>query len=363
MLKIWTHPKSQEIRLYVAPKVIKKALATIGAPWDPKAVKAWLQEEDDHWTMKVTVRADDVVDDSPVDALRTVLMVNVGLVGNELWSDLVDNAKDIEKQNSKSAKKGRSEEPSTSSAARAKEAASLDISKIRMPGNVTIEVDHRETDLISQLLSKHPNINVTRVSLGLADFRVEDREGNELLIERKRCEPTSASPDARSDFETSIQNGRLFDQAERLRFKTDNSDHQVVPIVLLEGDVHTNSPGMLIQQVDGALSFLCSVERISILSSFGANHSAWIVAKLASHFVRGLVAPSNRHQAKPKALVSQKLHFLEALPGISTGIAEALLKKFGSIRKMAQAEEHELASVKGVGPKRSREIIRVLGEL
>jgi len=111
------------------------------------------------------------------------------------------------------------------------------------------------------------------------------------------------------------------------------------------------------------LSYLAAIQRISVLSSYGANHSAYIVAKLASHFVDGLYTPIQRHKTKPKALLSQKLFVLESLPGISSGIAEALLERFGSVRAVAQAQEHELASVKGVGPKRSREIIRVLGEL
>lgn len=367
MLNYWTHPKTHAVRLYFAPKLIKPALGVIGENWDPKTVKAWLQEDGNHWAMKVSVRTDDPVPAESVDTLKSVLLGDAGLTGNETWADLVKDAKDNAKPKPDHAGKGRGKPappPAAASGSRANEAANLDIAKIRMPDNVTIEVDHRETELISSLLAKHPNITVKRVTLELADFRIEDREGNELLIERKRCEPTESSPDARNDFESSVvTDGRLFDQAERLRFKTSNSDHQVIPIVLLEGDVHGHSRNMLVQQVDGAISYLAAIQRISVLSSYGANHSAYIVAKLASHFVDGLFTPITRHKAKPKALVSQKLFVLESLPGISSGIAEALLERFGSIRAMAQAEEHVLASVKGVGPKRSREIIRVLGEL
>lgn len=372
MLNVWKHPKTQSIRLYVAPKLIKPALDMIGEGWDPKTVKAWLEEQAGHWVIKVVVKTDKPVAAESVDTLKSVLLGDAGLSGNETWASLVEQAEanakakpkpKIESGSQRRSKPAPSSAPVTSDS-RAKEAARLDISRIKMPADITIEVDHRETKLISELLAKHPNITVKRATLELADFRIEDREGNELLIERKRCQPTESSPDAHTDFETSIVvDGRLFDQSERLKFKASNSDHQVIPIVLLEGDVHGNSKTMLIQQIDGALSFLAAVQRISVLSSYGANHSAWIVAKLASHFIDGLFSPVSMHRAKPKALWDQKRYCLESLPGISSGIAEALLERFGSVRAVAMAEEHELASVKGVGPKRSREVIRVLGEL
>jgi len=368
MLNIWKHPKTQAVRLYVAPKLIKAAIAVAGEQWKPKTVKAWLQEGGDHWSLEISVRSDDAISQESVDALKSALLEQATLTGAEVWSDLVAIAESNELPGKIKVASTPSEplagNPSGASgaAARAKESGRLDISKIKMPGNITIEVDHRETKLISELLSKHPNITVSRVALELADFRIEDREGNELLIERKRCQRTEASPDAHTDFESSIiVDGRLFDQSERLKFKAANSDHQVIPIILLEGDVHSNSHSMLIQQIDGAISFLGVVQKISVLSSYGANHSAWMVAKLASHFVDGLFTPVARHKSKPKALWNQKLYVLESLPGVSSGIAESLLERFGSVR--AAAEERDLASVKGIGPKRSREIVRVLGEL
>lgn len=364
MLNLWKHPKTQSIRLYLAPKLIKPALAAIGESWDPKSVKAWLEEVDSYWSIKVTVRAEEPAPPEAIDALKSVLLEAAGLTGNETWADLVAQAETSSKpQPPKSKATPRAQADSPSKGSRAAEAARLDISKIKMPGKITIEVDHRETNLISELLGKHPDITVKRVTLDLADFRVEDGEGNELLIERKRCIPTESSPDARNDFEASVvSDGRLFDQSERLKFKAANSDHQIIPIILLEGEVH-QSRSMLIQQIDGALSFLAAIQRVNILTSYGANHSAYQIAKLASHFCHGLYSPVTMHKSKPKALWDQKKYVLESMPGVSSGIAEALLERFGSVRAVAMAEEHELASVKGVGPKRSREIIRVLGEL
>ncbi|WP_342632793.1 ERCC4 domain-containing protein [Marinobacter alkaliphilus] len=360
MLNVWRHPKNDSVRLYVAPAVVKSASTEADPLLDPKTVKAWLEEGDGKPVLKVVVRSDDPVAGGLIAKLKAGIQGALGLSFAEPWADLVRQSE----ADNKPKKKGRPGRQVVNPESRAREASRLDVSSIKMPGDITIEVDHRETKLISELLSGHPNIRVKRVTLELGDFRVEDREGNELLIERKRCEPTESAPDSHNDFESSIVgDGRLFDQAERLHFRASNSDHQVIPVVLIEGDVHRHSQTMLIQQVDGALSWLVAIQRVSILTSLGANHSAYQIAKLASHFVDGLFTPIARHKKKPKALVSQKLYVLESLPGISTGIAEALLERFGSIRAMAQASELELASVKGVGPKRSREIARVLGEL
>jgi ERCC4-type nuclease len=363
MLNIWKHPVTEAVRLYVSPKVIKFSLVNSGQPFEPKTVKAWMEESESSWIVKVTVKTEERVPSESIEAIKSAVLEKAGLNGSESWADLLVLAASKDVPAKKTAPNPRKKDTSSPTMARAKESGRLDIASIKMPGDITIEVDHRETTLISELLSKHPNITVNRVSLELADFRIEDREGNELLIERKRCEPTEASPDGKTDFDASVVvDGRLFDQAERLRFKTANSDHQVIPIVLLEGDVHGNS-SMLLQQVDGALSYLSVIQRISVLSSYGANHSAYIVAKLASHFVDGLYTPIARHKTKPKALLSQKLFVLESLPGVSSGIAEALLEHFGSVKAVATATEEELAAVKGVGPKRSRELARVLGEL
>ncbi|KRW83643.1 ERCC4 domain-containing protein [Marinobacter sp. P4B1] len=360
MLRMWKHPKNGSVRLYVAPAAVKSALSEVDKDMNPKAVKAWLEEKDGQALLKISVRDEDPVSREVVSEVKRSIAEMLGSSLGEPWGDLLAKSEADNRPDRPSRKSRLMTDPDS----RIKESHRLDIASIKMPGDVTIEVDHRETKLISEILSRHPNITVKRVALELGDFRVEDREGNELLIERKRCDPTESSPDARNDFESSVVgDGRLFDQAERLHFRASNSDHQVIPVILIEGDVHRHSQTMLIQQVDGAISWLAAIQRVSVFTSLGANHSAYQIAKLASHFVDGLFTPIARHKKKPKALLSQKLYVLESLPGVSSGIAEALLATFGSIRAMAQASEQELASVKGVGPKRSREIARVLGEL
>ncbi|WP_273208786.1 ERCC4 domain-containing protein [Marinobacter subterrani] len=384
MLRLWRHPKTQAIRLYFSKKTIANALADADVALDPETVKGWIQQNrsgrPEVW---VSVKSEVTNNRAPLSGIRDALERTDDFLASDSWDTLVEQA-----QNPKSYTKPQSEPPvspenhceannhdaealettddHTAAAGsdaqnrkRYYEAGRLDITSIKMPKPITIEVDHRETRLISDLLSAHPLISVETSQLELADFRITDREGNELLIERKRC----TGDGMKTDFEASIQtSGRLFDQSERLRFQVSNSDHQVIPVIILEGNVHANATSMLLQQVDGAISFIAAVQRISLLSTYNANHSAYAIAKLASHFIDGLYTPVSLHQAKPKALFSQKTYVLESLPGISTKIAEALLEHFGSVRAVTQASEGELVRVPGIGAKRAREISRVLGE-
>ena len=53
---------------------------------------------------------------------------------------------------------------------------------------------------------------------------------------------------------------------------------------------------------------------------------------------------------KRKRQRSRTASALDAIPGLGSKRAAALLKKFGSVRRITQASEEELTSVPGIGP-------------
>jgi ERCC4-type nuclease len=166
----------------------------------------------------------------------------------------------------------------------------------------------------------------------------------------------------KTDFERSLTSeGRLFQKADRLTFIAENSDQHIVPVMLLEGDVYQNSKGLSLTQIDGAISFLAGVQRISILSTVNAKHSAHMILRLASAFLSGQMLPSDRSKAKPKALFEQKMNALRALPGVDEITAELLLREFGSIQALASAGADRIAAIKGIGPHKANAIARVFG--
>jgi ERCC4-type nuclease len=372
MLQVWHHPKTQEIRLYFSRAAVQEALDVADAALELESVRGWVYDHNGRPKVKVSVKQDSPVDRRLISDIQDALYRSAPFCESDSWEKILA---DVETPPESITEPDTSEPPASvddraidpspdaqgfirQAQLRAGDASKLQIATIKIAKPVLIEVGHKETRLIAELLSEHEKIEIAREALDLGAFRVTDEAGNQLLIERKRC----PSKDAHDDFEASInRGGQLFDMAARLKFEVENSNHQVIPIIILEGNLHTQASGMLLQQIDGALSYLAAVQRISILTSLNVNHSAYIIAKLASHFIEGEYAlPANRGP-KPKTLFNQKLYVLESIPSISTHTAERLLERFGSIAAVAVASEGELARVKGVGLKRAREIHGVLG--
>jgi ERCC4-type nuclease len=357
-LNHWRNPHNANLeRLYVSGP------ALIGLPEiDSKDVKIWIEPSENVMAGWVIKSKGDVSGLGKGVMLQKRVIEFLGIDPSASWSDLVviANASVETGKRRKARKLASFANGPRPSATRAAEAEALDVSSIKMPGPVIIQVDHREPASLINLLAEHPDITVEIVSLDLGDILIEDREGNRLIIERKRCD--DASP--KTDFEASIQtSGRLFDQSERLKMEVGASDKQVIPIFLLEGDVYGNATSMLCQQIDGAVSFLSAIQKVSVLPTLNANHTAYMVAKLATHFLDGLYTPVSLHKAKPKAIFEQQVYVLEALPGVSTKAAQLLLETFGSVRKVMAASKSELLAINGLGPKKVEALLKVLGEV
>lgn len=360
MLNHWKNPHKPSMeRLYVPLMGLAKIYEV-----DQKDVKIWIEPSETTRSGWIIRSKGDLARVGLGDGLKEKVMEVVGINPSNTWDDLVNLAKNHKPRNKvnparKSGFGTRKTGEDIPKSARAAEAANLDVASIKMLGPVTIQVDHREPEVLSRLLADHPMITVERVSLDLGDVLIEDHDGNKLIIERKRCDASTP----KTDFEVSIQNdGRLFDQSERLKMEVGASDKQVIPVFLLEGDVYGNSNTMLCQQIDGALSFLSVVQKVSVLPTYNENHSAYMIAKLASHFVDGLYTPVSLHKAKPKAIFEQQKYALEALPGVSCKVAETLLEHFGSVRKVMTASKKDLLAVNGLGPKKVEVLLSVLGD-
>jgi ERCC4-type nuclease len=219
------------------------------------------------------------------------------------------------------------------------EADCLDLSTIKVPEPVSIKIDHREPDSLFAEFAGLENVVVERVDLGVGDIIINDR----IVIERKCCTGTH------TDFEASVINDdkRLFFQSEKLRMVDD-----LLPIVLLEGPVHQNSRTMLLQQVDGALSFLTTLQGLSVINTLSLRHTAYMILKLATHDRSGLGYELSLRPKKPKAVSEHLAFVLEGAPGISAKIAKEIALRFPNLASLAAASQEDLASVPGLGPKR-----------
>jgi Fanconi anemia group M protein len=117
---------------------------------------------------------------------------------------------------------------------------------------------------------------------------------------------------------------------------------------------------MSLVSITGALSYLAAIQRVTVISTLCLEHTAHMIVKLTRHAVEGLGYELDLRGAGPKDPSEAAVFVLQGIPGISPMVARELLKAFGSIAQIAQADFERLRKVPGVGPKRAEAIFATL---
>lgn len=206
--------------------------------------------------------------------------------------------------------------------------------------NLRIVVDERERKSGIPDLLKAVGINLEIKTLPIGDYIVAP----ETVVERKSI----------SDLVSSIFDGRLFDQCDRLR------EHFAHPIILMEGNVDE-----LEQIVEnpfvfyGALSSVAIDFKIPIVPTPSAAHTAKLLVSMCSRkeITKG---PYLKKIKKSDNLQRQQLSVLCSLPGIGEKLATRMLERFGSPARMLNASLADLAKVEGLGEARAKKIKQML---
>ncbi len=214
-----------------------------------------------------------------------------------------------------------------------------------------IIVDHRETrsGIISDLGKK--GFEVEKKALEVADFILEtsDLQGNThaLGIERKTQE----------DFLNSIMDKRILRQLVELKR---NFTKQ---LLIIEGDqnmytlrnFHPNS-------IRGMLASIAIDFQIPVIHTKTTKDTASLLAVIAKRMEK----PSRHYSLVPKrkapTIKEQQEYIIETLPGVGYTLAKSLLNKFGSVRKIFEANELELRKIPKMGEKKAEKIIDVVNE-
>lgn len=206
---------------------------------------------------------------------------------------------------------------------------------------VEIFVDEKESrtsiaDILTELGA------IVRVkTLPVGDFIISER----AVIERK----------SRSDFESSITDGRLFKQAENM---IDNFEKCIVIIEGEEFEERVNRNALL-----GAISSLILDYGIQVFFTRDLEGTAEMVFALAKREQLGKrVEVRLKGNKKAYSLAQQQQMIVECLPMVGPRLAKALLKKFKTVEKIAKASEQELREVEKIGKKKAKLIKRVLSE-
>jgi DNA excision repair protein ERCC-4 len=206
--------------------------------------------------------------------------------------------------------------------------------------NLRIVVDEREKKSGIPDLLKAVGINLEIKTLPVGDYIVAP----ETVVERKSI----------SDLISSIFDGRLFDQCNRLK------EHFAHPVLLMEGDVDE------IEQIVenpfvfyGALASVAIDFKIPIIPTPNATHTAKLLVSMCSR-KDASKGPFLKKIRKSDDLARQQLSVLCSLPGVGEKLATRMLERFGSPVQTLNASVADLAKVDGLGEARAKKIKQTL---
>ena len=208
--------------------------------------------------------------------------------------------------------------------------------------NIRIVVDERERKSGIPKLLQAIGVNVEVKTLPIGDYIVS----HETVVERKSIH----------DFISSIFDGRLFDQCNRLK------EHFKFPIILLEGNVDeiesiTENPLVFY----GALSTIAVDFKIPVIPTPNASHTAKLLVSLSSR-KESIKGPLLKKIKKSNNIQKQQLIVLCSLPGIGEKTAIRMLEKFGTPLKALSSSTKDLAKIPGLGESRAKKIKKMLQE-
>ncbi len=204
-------------------------------------------------------------------------------------------------------------------------------------------VDERERESGVPEILKTLGLQVNYRVLEMGDYVVSA----DCAVERK----------AGRDFAKSLYSGRLFDQAQRLR------QFYVRPVFVAEGDLQLLvGESAKPRSYWGALTTLAFQFGMTVFFTANATQTADLICTLSRR--AGLTrAPRGPWvQKKPRSVDMQRmqLSLVATMPTVGPKLAERLLLRFGSVRRVFSASIAELCTVKGLGRAKAQKIVGLL---
>ena len=203
-----------------------------------------------------------------------------------------------------------------------------------------IVADERENKSGIPNLLKGIGINLEIKTLPIGDYIVAP----ETIVERKSI----------SDLVSSVFDGRLFDQCNRMK------ENFQFPIIIIEGN--TDKIEELVETpfvFYGAVSSVAIDFKIPIISTPNASHTAKLLVSMCSRkdTTKG---PFIKKIRKSDDVQKQQLSVISSLPGVGEKIAIRKLEKFGTPLKVFSASSTELSKISGLGGLRAKKIKKML---
>jgi len=207
---------------------------------------------------------------------------------------------------------------------------------------IVVFVDTREQNsaIAEKLVQEGVNVKVKMLDVG--DYVLSDK----VVVERKTIE----------DFLQSIVDRRLSEQLVSMKTNYEK------PLLLVEGDlariyslrnIHKNS-------IIGTLTSAALDYQVPILFTSDARETVDFLHNIAKREQLGKVNDIRlRIGRKGMSLGEQQRFVVESLPFVGPKMAKALLKKFKSVKGIANALSKDLQEVDNLGQKKAKHIKKV----
>ncbi len=206
--------------------------------------------------------------------------------------------------------------------------------------SLTVFADHREkgSGIIKELSDLGVKVELTK--LDIADYLLSER----VAVEHKTVK----------DFVDSIIDGRLLSQLSALK-KYER------PLIIIEGEediyfqrkIHPNS-------IRGALATIIISYGIPIIQTKSHKETTGLFLMIARREADPSKKDMTFHTFKPLTDKELQEYIISAFPGVGAILAKPILRKFGTIKKIVNAEEEELKQVELIGDKKAKRIKEVV---
>jgi len=209
--------------------------------------------------------------------------------------------------------------------------------------NLRIVVDEREKKSGIPDLLRGTGINLEIKMLPVGDYIVAP----ETVVERKTI----------SDLVSSVFDGRLFDQCNRLK------EHYQFPILLIEGnidEIEELTENSLVFY--GAISSIAIDFKIPVIHTPNASHTSKLLISMCSR-KDASKGPFIKKIRKSNDIQKQQLSMLCSLPGVGEKTAIRMLEKFGTPLRVLSSSTTELSKVSGLGEARAKNIKKILKKI
>ncbi|QQG48666.1 MAG: heavy metal resistance protein CzcA [archaeon] len=186
------------------------------------------------------------------------------------------------------------------------------------------------------------NVRVYFSQLPVADYVLNP----EIAVERKSVR----------DLVSSVYDSRIFSQAARI------SAAYAKPFLLVEGD-STEVEGLVknVKSFYGAIANVTLAYGLRLLYTANPKETAAAISELLVHArAKPLATMPPELSPKGKSLHMQQVYLVSSLPGVGRRLAERLLSKYGTPRKIMSLTPGELAMTQGIGWKRAEKIKEAL---